>query len=148
MRAVALIVFGGMWAGCSYAQCDPDAKLARLAGAGAIACGTIDVGWTPLALLDAHDCAVGAAAARRPFWLSISGGVADGAQILGFASDGARVIELDYTAVYSMGIGGDDEDARFFACDALGDRGARCDSMAGDLCLVCGGATPVSLECP
>ena len=148
MRAALLIVSGSLVGACHFASCDPEALLAAQAGPGARACGAVDDLSSTVMPLDARACVATARADGAPWWVSIDQGVADGRRLTGFADDGARVIEVDYEAVYSMGIGGDDEQVYVSSCGAFGDRGPRCGTIAGDLCFLCGAPAPLDLTCP
>lgn len=135
MRSACLAV---VLAGC-FAAGDPTAMLAERAP-DAVDCGAVEA-WDrepPLTPGWARVCALAARGRGQGFRATVSQGVADGADIVGWIGnpDGSGW-HLHYTAAYAMGIGPDTECVQWTACAAVVDRGPACGDLDRDLCFKC-----------
>ena len=146
-----VMLFGALSVRCQLGlECDPEAVVQRLAGPGAMDCGSSD-GWEQTYLDDiraARACIASAIAEARPFFATVSPASSDGGVVIGFAGDGASVFRIEYDYTIAMGcVGGDKESMHQARCEALLDAGEACDSLGDDLCLECQGATPFESAC-
>lgn len=137
---VAGLVSGA--AACHLAELDPAALVAERTPVGAVACGASS-GWSDAPPEPVRACALDAIARGDAFHAIADAAVFDGRLTVGYASDGARFLKLDYAASYGMFPGTDTEEVRWTVCAGLEPDRADCPTLTRDLCLRCAGATPL-----
>ena len=127
---------------CNLATLDPEALVAERTPIGARDCG-VSSWWIDSPPQPIRSCVVDAIADGAPFFVIADEAVFDGRETIGYASDGANFLKLDYSAAYGMFPGTDSEDVQWWQCTWLESRGADCPTLTRDLCLGCVGATPL-----